>query len=337
MSRPVLTVILPLYQAEQQIEGLFRSLAKQVGIRKKNIEILLWDDGSTDATSATIQKYRPLLLEYGAVRLHTASQNRGLFATRLAAAKMARGEYIAFTDKQLRPYPDYFSQLLQQGWPFVVAHPVMEKYRSAWDRILYLLRRKLYFPYFGQDFPDLTLDLPRYRSFPNKGGGGACLVRREWFLQAARTIPNSRHRNDDSLLMTTLLQFSPLRKTSKAKALYLNRTGFRENVYHLFARGPKFIDFYLWPVNRYSPFIVSGLVILLIQPFLLWFFPALFLAEVVFTAVLFLALTLWLAEELSDILPVFFLLPIATLAFGIGCLRGIGIKLWTYAQATMRK
>lgn len=333
MSKVALSIILPLYQAETHVSALFASLAEQAGIRHQHVEIVIWDDGSTDKTPQKIRKHISLLEKFHSVKLHRSSVNQGLFVTRLLAAKKAKGSFITFVDKQTRPYPDYITQLLKQNWPLVVGNPVMDKSRSSWDRLLYLLRKKLYYPYFGTEFPDLTLSPTQYQQFKNKGGGGALLVKREWFIQAATSLSAGKHRNDDSLLITRLTQLSPLRKTAKAKILYLNRTGFLENLAHLFWRGPKFIDFYLWPWNRYSPYIFGGLALLLLQPLLAFAFPPLFIIEIGGMVAVFVALALWLSEEVEDIPPTLILLPITVVSFALGCLLGIGIKL----QAVIRK
>lgn len=333
MSKPILSIILPLYNASEHIAELFASLAQQTGVRNQNIEVLLWDDGSTDSTIETLQQHLSLLNSYASARIFQNLKNQGLFRTRMLAASKARGEFITFIDKQTRPYPDYLRQLLQQGWPLVVGNPVMDKTRSPWDRILFLIRRKLYFPYFGFEFPDLTLTAKQYRHFKNKGGGGALFVKRSWFLEVAEKIPAGKHLNDDSLLITELTKISPLRKTAKAKLLYKNRTGMEDNIRHLFWRGPKFIDYYLWPWNRYSPIILGGLIFLLAQLPLLAVSPRFVLGEIVAAIATFGLLSFWLSEEPADFLIASILLPIATLSFSLGCLLGIGIKL----QRVIRK
>jgi glycosyltransferase involved in cell wall biosynthesis len=328
MSRIVLSIILPLYQAEKHVEDIFRCLAQQKGIVYKNVEIILWNDGSTDKTEEGIQKHLRILDQYASVRIFNSEQNQGLFATRLAAAQKARGKFITFIDKQTRPYPDYLFQLLSQKWPLVVGNPVMDKTRSPWDRILFLIRKKLYYPYFGIDFPDLTLTFEQYRHFKNKGGGGAMLVRRDWFLEIAQSRSLGKYSNDDSQLIEKLTVIWPLRKTAKAKMLYLNRTGFVENIQHLFWRGPKFIDYYLRPKSRYFPIIAGGLFFVVLQPTILLFQP-LFLTEVLVGITVFLVISLWLSEEASDFAPTLVLLPITVAAFSLGCLYGIFIKLYT--------
>lgn len=53
-SGPLVSVIIPAYNAEQ---FLARTLASVIAQTHRNLEILVDDDGSTDATSQIVQRY----------------------------------------------------------------------------------------------------------------------------------------------------------------------------------------------------------------------------------------------------------------------------------------
>lgn len=88
---PSISVILPIYNAEQYITDTLRSILNQTFT---DIEIICIDDGSTDAT--------PLLLERTAkedrrIAIHTQC-NAGPGAARNTGLKYAQGDYIAMLD-----------------------------------------------------------------------------------------------------------------------------------------------------------------------------------------------------------------------------------------------
>lgn len=89
MKEPLVSIIVPTYNVERYIEECINSILAQT---YKNIEVLLIDDGSTDAT--------PYLLKQYEKQLHVTinSQNQGQGAVRNQGIKEADGEYVLFVD-----------------------------------------------------------------------------------------------------------------------------------------------------------------------------------------------------------------------------------------------
>ena len=92
MSDIAFSVVIPAFNAADTIEQAIRSVLEQsIG----NLEILVVDDGSADATGRIIRnlqaadtRVRPFFLE----------QNKGVANARNIATQRARGRYIAFLD-----------------------------------------------------------------------------------------------------------------------------------------------------------------------------------------------------------------------------------------------
>ena len=100
----MISVIIPIYNAAQHLPYMLQSLKEQ---SEKELEILLMDDGSTDA-SADICR----LAERRDERMHYLHQeNAGVSAARNHALSQANGEYIAFLDADDTIEPNYFSEL----------------------------------------------------------------------------------------------------------------------------------------------------------------------------------------------------------------------------------
>lgn len=90
-SLPLISVIVPIYNMSGRMDLCLRCLTGQT---YRNLEILLVDDGSTDDSWASIQKWaardariRPLHKENGGV---SSARNYGL--------DRMQGEYVTFVD-----------------------------------------------------------------------------------------------------------------------------------------------------------------------------------------------------------------------------------------------
>ena len=94
-STPFLSIIVPIYNAEQYLEECLDSILCQ---ELTDYELILVDDGSTDSSPAICDRYAS---SYSQVQvLH--QQNQGLPGARQAGFAMATGEYIAFVDSDDR-------------------------------------------------------------------------------------------------------------------------------------------------------------------------------------------------------------------------------------------
>ena len=90
-ERPEISVIVPCYNAERYLSLCLSSLAAQ---HAPDIEMILIDDGSTDATGAILDRFAET--EARAIVVHVA--NEGVSAARNRGIDRARGRYIAFMD-----------------------------------------------------------------------------------------------------------------------------------------------------------------------------------------------------------------------------------------------
>ena len=91
VGTPVVSVIVPAYNAEKTLEKCVKSILNQ---RFRDIEVLLVDDGSRDGTAALCD----CLAEEDSRICVFHRENSGVSATRNFALTQARGEYIQFVD-----------------------------------------------------------------------------------------------------------------------------------------------------------------------------------------------------------------------------------------------
>lgn len=85
----MLTIVIPVYNAEQYIKSCLDSLLEYMD----DIEIIAVDDGSTDESGKLLDQYQD---EFGIVVIHQA--NAGVSNARNAGIKRATGKYITFVD-----------------------------------------------------------------------------------------------------------------------------------------------------------------------------------------------------------------------------------------------
>lgn len=90
-DKPLVSIIVPVYQVEEYLDDCMDSLLKQT---YQNIEIILVDDGSTDHCPQMCDEYR---LKYSQVKVIHQS-NMGLPAARNSGLAIAVGEWILFVD-----------------------------------------------------------------------------------------------------------------------------------------------------------------------------------------------------------------------------------------------
>lgn len=87
----LLSIIIPIYNREDKIERCINSLQR---IKKRNVEFVLVNDGSTDNTKVVCEEWAQ---KETRIRLIN-QENTGVSGARNAGIKNSRGKYIAFVD-----------------------------------------------------------------------------------------------------------------------------------------------------------------------------------------------------------------------------------------------
>ena len=104
MEQPLISIIVPVYNAEPYLDNCLDSIAAQTW---ENLEVWLVDDGSTDGSEALCDEYA---VQDARVRvLH--KKNGGLSDARNAGVNAAKGEYLSFVDGDDWVSPYYIENL----------------------------------------------------------------------------------------------------------------------------------------------------------------------------------------------------------------------------------
>jgi GT2 family glycosyltransferase len=108
MQYPFFSIIIPTYNRPQALSQCLASLA-QLDYPGDRVEIIIVDDGSPTPLEATVKPWRDRL------NLTLFRQNNsGPAAARNAGARQARGEYLAFTDDDCCPNPDWLTAFAER-------------------------------------------------------------------------------------------------------------------------------------------------------------------------------------------------------------------------------
>ena len=104
-SRPLLTAVMPIYNGERHLRETLDHIVK---IQARDMELLLIDDGSTDASGAICREYEALDARIRYVR----QENQGIAASRNRGLALAGGEYVCFWDQDDIVIPENYFSLL---------------------------------------------------------------------------------------------------------------------------------------------------------------------------------------------------------------------------------
>ena len=105
IQTPLISVIIPIYNVENYLSRCLESVILQT---YKNIEVILVNDGSVDATAKVVQKY----LNVDPRLKYFYQGNSGPSVARNTGIKEAKGKYLAFIDADDWVSPEYMEKLI---------------------------------------------------------------------------------------------------------------------------------------------------------------------------------------------------------------------------------
>lgn len=104
-SKPEVSVIVPVLNAEDSIESFLVALVAQ-SVDLQNLEIIIIDNGSKDSTIEIAEKFP--------IKLLVERNIKGPYAARNVGLREARGQYIAFTDVNKIPEKNWIKNGIDQ-------------------------------------------------------------------------------------------------------------------------------------------------------------------------------------------------------------------------------
>lgn len=105
MDKPLVSVILPVFNSEKYIGVSLESMLKQT---YTNLQIIVIDDGSTDRTYSILRSY-----DDKRIKLVRFDENKGLIAALNYGLDLATGDYIARMDADDYSFPDRIQRQIE--------------------------------------------------------------------------------------------------------------------------------------------------------------------------------------------------------------------------------
>lgn len=104
-TRPTFSIIIPTFRRPRQLTDCLTAVAA-LDYAPDGFEVIVVDDGSPEPLSDVVQPFRD---RFALTLLHKA--NGGPGSARNEGAAVARGQFLAFTDDDCQPTPDWLRQL----------------------------------------------------------------------------------------------------------------------------------------------------------------------------------------------------------------------------------
>ncbi len=201
---PLFSVVIPLYNKEKSIAACLTSVLAQT---ISNLEVIVIDDGSTDASATVAAKVNDHRIRV------IARPNRGVSTTRNEGIQESRGEFIAFIDADDEWLPRFLEAVSQ----LIQAHPDAAVYATAiavdkgWGRYRLPARGVPSHPWSGI--------VPNYYVTRNCLTSSSIVVRKNLFQRAG--LFNTKMRTGEDLDMWfRLAAFAKVAYTTDVQAVW---------------------------------------------------------------------------------------------------------------------
>lgn len=162
-SGPLISVVVPLYNAELTIATALRSLFAQQEVR---LEIIVVDDASQDGSVGVVEALQQEAPEHVQLLVVRHFHNQGAYAARNTGMAAASGEFLTTHDSDDWSHP----QKLQHQVQALIAHPEAAACLSHWVRVtpaLHFHRWRL--DEYGWVYPNMSSLMLRRTTFDALG------------------------------------------------------------------------------------------------------------------------------------------------------------------------
>ena len=125
MSAPYISVVIPVYNEEANLEALYTRLTQVLDATGKPFEILFTNDGSRDNSGALLKAFHQRRPKE--IRVIDFNGNFGQHMAIMAAFEQVRGEVVVTLDADLQNPPEEIPKLLAA---IEAGHDVVGGYRK---------------------------------------------------------------------------------------------------------------------------------------------------------------------------------------------------------------
>jgi undecaprenyl-phosphate 4-deoxy-4-formamido-L-arabinose transferase len=145
-TRRAVSVVIPVFNEQENVDELCKRLLKTMDSTKKKYEIIFIDDGSSDKTPAMLRSW--FKKRSDVIRIITFNGNYGQYVAILAGFEHVRGEVIVTLDADLQNLPEEIPMLLDkmdEGYDLVGGYRAKRRdnfFRTYASRIINYIRRR---------------------------------------------------------------------------------------------------------------------------------------------------------------------------------------------------
>ena len=203
----IISVIVPIYNVAPYLYQCIDSIINQT---YKNLDIILVDDGSTDASGYICDEYAKQ--DSRIVVVH--QKNQGLICARKLGVNIAKGEYIAFVDGddwvEPQMYENLLNVMIKTNADFIDSNYIKRQINNKLD---YMPNRNL--PYITYVNEDIRSELIKNMLLDNISENNyispsiwSKLIKKDILKKAQQFIDNKISYGEDLICTLYLIQFS---------------------------------------------------------------------------------------------------------------------------------
>ena len=215
-----LSVVIPVYNLEKYIVPCIESVVANRGIDKDSFEVIVVNDGSTDASQKNIEHY---IEQHPGYHIYLISQkNQGVSVARNAGLAKARGKFVWFVDGDDAISPDSLMHIRT----FINDSIDVLRIADCVDNVLYEDNNVIAsFDSLAQD--DKGYLLPAYKLLGPEYGHGhtTYLWRKDFLTQFGLEYPVGISHNEDFCFLTSSLLLAKQAYVNLSFRFYLYREG----------------------------------------------------------------------------------------------------------------
>jgi glycosyltransferase involved in cell wall biosynthesis len=248
-----LSVVMPVHDEAAHLPATIGALADAVERSSLSADLLLVDDGSTDASADAARAAAGDRLPLTVV----AQENRGRFEARRAGVAAAQGEWVLLLDGRVRLRPDslaFVEARVREGERVWNGHVHVDTDGNPYGAFSNVLVELAWRDYFA-DPRTTSYGLEEFDRFPK---GTTCfLAPRELLAEALDAFRSGyadlRHANDDTPVIRWIAARERIHISPEFACDYEPRATLGSFVRHSVHRGTVFLDGHGRPESRFFP------------------------------------------------------------------------------------
>lgn len=251
---PKFSVVMATYTGVNTIDAVFESILKQKDPGVEYEVIVVIDGPGKELREKVEQNAQKFINKKISFSIEQFKKNKGRFEARLTGARLAKYDYLLIADDRVEMPDNYFKNVVSAKEEAVMPDVKEKEAKNFVSMTLYWLRRKVYGDRWNKDFEPYFIDIDNFDKSPK--GTAALWVNKKHFIKACEAIIKqttaTKNVNEDTRILRHLVENGiKIYKTSKLRIIYEPRKTAAAELSHIYHRGPRFIDYYLKPGNRF--------------------------------------------------------------------------------------